>query len=174
MNTDANQPEQVLLFDDQTGRWSLGDEPLHAGDCFELALENGSWVPVRFEWQHHSAGRPTGYLILGLTDGFNAHIKPVHGARARLRSRSEPDESFQTHQSTNPHRLVGRTITAVRQRRANEVVRKPSLDAHAIVLELDDGTVVAPRRAYDPQEPLLLIHVDAARSEWSILQKGAA
>lgn len=73
-----------LTLDPKTGRWRIGDDELHAGDVFELELPNGTWLPVRFEWEHKQDQRPTGYCIVQLADAIPAVLTPAMGASARL------------------------------------------------------------------------------------------
>lgn len=74
---------QTLSLNRETGRWQVGDRELHAGDLFELELDDGSWLTVRFEWQHHQGRGPTGYCVLALAKG-DAALTPPLGASVRL------------------------------------------------------------------------------------------
>ena len=73
---------QALSLNREAGRWQLGDRDLHAGDLFELELDDGCWLTVRFEWQHQGSG-PTGYCVLALAKG-EAALTPPLGAAVRL------------------------------------------------------------------------------------------
>lgn len=78
-----DRAETSLRIDPGSDRWMVGSEELHAGDCFELKLADGSWLLVRFEWQHHSDQPPTGYCVLALASG-SASLAPPLGAVVRM------------------------------------------------------------------------------------------
>lgn len=72
-----------LQLDQDGERFVLDGRELHGGDVVELALEGGTWVPARFEWQHVSGSRPKGYFLIGLAGGGDAMLFAPEGSHAR-------------------------------------------------------------------------------------------
>lgn len=71
-----------LAIDRPGGRWPQGREPLHAGDCLELGVAEGCWVPARLEWLPCSESR-VGAFSLGLPDDLEPALTLLPGARLR-------------------------------------------------------------------------------------------
>lgn len=45
-----------LRFDNQSGRWCIGERELHCGDCFELYPDCNGLPPIPVRIEHASAG----------------------------------------------------------------------------------------------------------------------
>lgn len=61
-----------LLYDAQSGRWSVGDVDLHCGDCFWVCADSPSLPRVRVRIENNGAGwylvSPYGLLSVSVRD----------------------------------------------------------------------------------------------------------
>jgi hypothetical protein len=58
----------ILARSDGGPRHYLNGQSVHAGAGLEVLLDDGRWLPVRYEWSFQSASRPTAHFALGTPD----------------------------------------------------------------------------------------------------------
>ncbi len=63
-----------IAYRRSAGRWFLLGAPLHCGDILSVSLEDGAWIPCRFELAFGAAGaRPVVHLpFLGADPSIDA------------------------------------------------------------------------------------------------------
>jgi hypothetical protein len=82
------------------GRWFLDGSNVHCGDSLEVALEDGSWLPVRFElaWakRHHTEAEEAHRPVLHVaTRGFpSPFMVACDGMQFRWPRRSRQEETL--------------------------------------------------------------------------------
>lgn len=70
----------LFHYNSETGRFAIGDQDLHCGDCFQL-LAFDKWHDVRIELAHGSLGES--WYLVGMPKGASNDCWDFAGETAR-------------------------------------------------------------------------------------------
>jgi hypothetical protein len=72
------EPGSQLILGRSDGgpRHFLNGHPVHAGSSLELLLDDGTWLPIRYEWTWDPAKEPTAYAALAVPAPAKKIIDP--------------------------------------------------------------------------------------------------